>query len=448
MRGVRAVGVIAVMAAAAVVASMVVAAPRASAANAFQANVTALPFATYRDIAVDGGRGHVFVAGGDVVVVTDLDGNIVKTIDAPGASGLALSADGATLYAALNATQAIATISTAKLKVTARYDTGVLCPRDLALAQGRIWFSHECGGARVGFSSMQLDGKRPIVKQWGWGSFVAPKLAATQQWPDILVVGVGNDPLTTYDISGGDPVLRFTAGTGPRARDLALTGDGRQVIVAGDGHLVLDTWSLLQVGTYPTAMQANSVAVGARDRVAAGVADSTVGAVDLYVFEAGAASPTWTFDFGGRGQSADDRLVEHGLAWGPDNSRVYAVTGQFDGSAPLLRVIIPATNSATELTLNYLGPPFSGDPTGLEVHLGGKLTALTGVAPGEQTLHVYRDDFLGKEQLPDVRTDADGNYDFYDTLRGPGLTTYTVSFDGFGDLGPSYKGLSFDLSSP
>jgi hypothetical protein len=447
MRGVRAVGAIALLAAAAVVASMVVAAPRASAADAFQANVTALPFATYRDIAVDAARGHVFVSGGDVVVVTDLDGNIVKTISAPGASGLALSADGATLYAALNVTPAIATISTAKLKVTARYGTGVLCPRDLALAQGRIWFSHECDGDRVGFSSMQLDGRRPIVKQWGTNSFVAPKLAATQQWPDILVTGLVTQPLTTYDISGGDPVLRTTAGDGPRARDFALTTDGRQVVVAGDGHQAVETWSLLPAGTYPTGPQANAVAVGAGDRVAAGVADNTVGAADLFVFEPGASGPSWTFDFGGRGQ-LDDHLVEHGLAWGPDNSRVYAVTAQVDGSAPLLRVIVPATTSQTELTLNYLGPPFTGDPTGLEVHLGGRLTALTGVAPGEQTLHVWRSDSLGKEQLPDVRTDADGNYEFFDTIRGPGLTAYTVFFDGFGDLGASYKGLDLDLSSP
>lgn len=455
MRGVRGLRGMALLATAAVVAFLVVAlvVPSASARDAYQANVTVLPFTSYQDMAVDADHGHLFVSGGDLVVVTDLDGHIVKTIDGEkGASGLALSADGATLYAALNSAGAIAAISTAKLKETARYKVGSFCPRDLALAQGRIWFSHECDGDRVGFSSLQLDGGRPVVKQWGWGSFIAPQLAATQQWPDLLLVGAVTLPLTTYDISDGDPVVQLPSeqASPPRSRDFALTAGGHQVVVAGDaGHLVLNTWGLEQVGLYPSGPQANAVAVGARDRVAAGVADNSPGAVDLYVYEAGASSPTWTFDLGGRANSQlDDMLAQHGLAWGPDNSRAYAVTTLFDRSAPLLRVLVSSTSSATALTLNYLDPPFVGDPTGLQVHLGGQLTALTGVATGEQTLHLVRQDLLGEEQLPDVRTDAAGNYDFYDTLRGPGLTTYTVRFDGAGDLGASQQSLSFDLSSP
>jgi hypothetical protein len=422
-------------------------APEASATDAHQLNVTALPFDTYRDMAVDATHGHVFVSGGDLIVVTDLDGRIVKTIDAPGASGMELSDDSTTLYASLHGAREIVTISTTKLKITARHSVGLLCPRDLALAQGRVWFSHVCFEGRIGFSSLEFDGKRPVIKQWPWSSALAPQLAATKQWPDLLLVGTSIDELITYDISGGDPVLRFTAGEGPRARDFALTADGSQVVVAGTDHVALSTWSLMQVGTYSTGTQANAVAIGARNRVAAGVMNNAVGATDLFVFEEGASSPTWTFDFGGRTTHMDEVMAEHGLAWGPENSRLYAVTTHFGGSAPLLRVIAPSTASATALTLNYLGPVFSGDPTGLQVHLGGQLTALTGVAPGEQTLHVVRQDPLGEVQLPDVRTDATGNYDFHDVLRGPGLTTYTVTFDGAGDFGASQKSLSFDLSS-
>jgi hypothetical protein len=452
VRTVRGLRGMVLLATAAVVAFLMVV-PSAAATDAYQANVTVLPFASYQDMAVDAGHGHLFVAGGDLVVVTDLDGHIVRTIDGQkGASGLALSDDAATLYVALNGAGAIAALSTAKLKETARYKVGSLCPRDLVLAQGRIWFSHECDGARAGFSSLQLDGGRPVVTQWGWSSFIAPRLAATRQWPDLLLVGSVTRPLVAYDISGGDPVAQLPSeqASPPRSRDFALTADGRQVVVAGDaGHLVLNTWGLEQVGLYPSGPQANAVAVGARDRVAAGVADNRPGAVDLSVYEAGASQPTWTFDLGGRANSQlDDTLARHGLAWGPGNGRLYAVTTLFDGSAPVLRVLIPSTYSATALTLTYLDPSFVGDPTGLQVHLGGQLTALTGVATGAQTLHLVRQDLLGEEHLPDVRTDADGNYDFYDTLRGPGLTTYTVSFDGAGDLGASQQSLSFDLSSP
>jgi hypothetical protein len=68
--------------------------PSASAGEPREVHATALPFDSYRDMAVDPGHGHLFLSGDDVVVVTDLDGTVVKTIGRmDGASGLALSLD-------------------------------------------------------------------------------------------------------------------------------------------------------------------------------------------------------------------------------------------------------------------------------------------------------------------------------------------------------------------
>jgi hypothetical protein len=336
---------IAAVAAAATVAVLGIVQP-ASAAEPHQLSSIALPFGSYQDMAVDAGHGHLFLSGDNVVVVTDLDGTVVKTIKRmQGASGLALSADGTTLYVGLNGANAIAAIDTAKLKEKVRYSVGVLCPRDLALAQGRIWFSHECDLDRAGFSSLQPGGQDPVVRQWAVTPLFRPRLVATQQFPDVLLVSMPfqSEPLALYDISGGDPVELATAFEAPaRVRDLALAAGGTQVVLAAgnDGHPRLLSFGFTPLGVYPSGPQPNAVAVGAQDRVAAGVEDVTVGALDLFVYEAEATSPTWTWDFGVRANSQlADKLAEHGLAWGPDNSRLYAVTVLFDGTAPVLHVL-------------------------------------------------------------------------------------------------------------
>jgi hypothetical protein len=348
VRSTRTYKLLALLAAGAVVAVLGIA-PSASAASPHEVNVTALPFTSYRDMAVDPAHGHLFVSGDDVVVVTDLDGHVVKTMNRlPGASGMALSADGATLYVGLNGANAIAAISTAKLREKTRYSVGVLCPRDVALAKGKIWFSHECDLANAGFSSLEPSKRNPVVRQWAVTSLFAPRLIAVERGPELtdllLATTFSQDqPLALYDISSGDAVELSTAFDAPfSVRDLAFAAGGSQVVVAAgnDGHPRLLSFGFAQLGVYPSGTHPNAVAVGAQDRVAAGVEDVTVGATDLFVYEAEATIPSWTWNLGGRANSQlDDQLAEHGLAWGPDNSRLYAVTVLFDRTAPILHVL-------------------------------------------------------------------------------------------------------------
>jgi hypothetical protein len=96
---------------------------------------------------VDNVHQHVFLDGGPGVsdiVVCDFNGNVVTTIPSePGASGLLVSPDGSTVYAALTSGDAISAIDTTTLTERARYATGTgTLPTSIALAGGKLWFGH------------------------------------------------------------------------------------------------------------------------------------------------------------------------------------------------------------------------------------------------------------------------------------------------------------------
>jgi DNA-binding beta-propeller fold protein YncE len=117
-----------------------------------------LPIARYSHMVVDQAHQHIFFSGGSTsssILVTDFSGNTVATIpNEPGATGLALSSDGSTVYAALANGDAVSAISTSTLTETARYDTGTgTAPVYVAYTSGKIWFGYNTyvvsGGTRA-----------------------------------------------------------------------------------------------------------------------------------------------------------------------------------------------------------------------------------------------------------------------------------------------------------
>src|SRR5690242_20495095 len=136
--------------ASAVTAAGVVASVAVSAGPAAAGTITAsvaLPFSTYSQMLADPIHRHLFVTAGpgsSSILVTDYSGQTVATIpNEPGATGLALSGDGSTVYAALAHGDAISAISTTTLAETARYATGAgTDPAYVAYTSGRIWFGY------------------------------------------------------------------------------------------------------------------------------------------------------------------------------------------------------------------------------------------------------------------------------------------------------------------
>jgi hypothetical protein len=113
-------------------------------------STTRLPITSYSDMVVDGVHHRVFISNPSAgnIAVTDYNGVVVGRVSSePGAAGLALSNDSATLYVALSTVDAISAIDTATLAETARYPIGTgTAPASLALAGGKIWFGYGRAG--------------------------------------------------------------------------------------------------------------------------------------------------------------------------------------------------------------------------------------------------------------------------------------------------------------
>ncbi|MGW5369838.1 YncE family protein [Streptomyces sp. NPDC004009] len=142
---------------------------------AAQADGTApLPLAHYSHMLVDTAHRHIFCsqgAGSDGIVVTDLNGAPVTTITGEvttitgeqGATGLVLSADGGTLYAALADGDAVAAVDTANLTESTRWATGAgSAPVSVAVAGGRVWYGHTAGG-RGAIGSVDPSAADPVA---------------------------------------------------------------------------------------------------------------------------------------------------------------------------------------------------------------------------------------------------------------------------------------------
>src|SRR5689334_21712847 len=92
--------------------------------------VSAIPLGMdhFAAMAVDLAHGHLFFSGGagsSQVVVPDLAGGARQAVpNLPAATGMALSADGGTLYVAVANDDAVAALNTATLTVTRRYALG------------------------------------------------------------------------------------------------------------------------------------------------------------------------------------------------------------------------------------------------------------------------------------------------------------------------------------
>jgi YVTN family beta-propeller protein len=146
--------------AAAVAVAAGVATPIGLSAPTVQAATTAvpLPIAQYSHMLIDPVHQHLFItsgSGSSSILVTDYAGQTVATIpNEPGATGLALSSDGNTVYAALAGGDAVSAIDTSTLAETARYSTGTgTDPTYIAYTSGRIWFGYGAA-ARGGLGSI------------------------------------------------------------------------------------------------------------------------------------------------------------------------------------------------------------------------------------------------------------------------------------------------------
>ncbi|TGN79495.1 hypothetical protein E5083_07675 [Streptomyces bauhiniae] len=398
-----------------------------------------LPLSHYAHLVVDGAHQHLFFsqgAGTPGIVVTDLSGDPVATVDGEqGADGLALSADGRTLYAALTDGDAIAVIDTATLTETARVDTGTdSAPVSVAVAGGKVWYSYTDADGKGTVGSLDpadpAPTAQPAMPHWS----AAPLLSTGG---GVLAVQGAQSYMTlvaTYDVSSGTPSPKADMGLGGNATGpVKVTADGTKVLVPQSASVYVystaDLSSATPRGYYTGGVNSSpdAVAVDSDGTIALG-APSGSGA-GAYVYAAGqTAENHFTFPAG--------TVAPDGLAWGTDGRTLYAVTGG-NGSYHL-DVLGDAKLTDTELSLNSPSPyaiptqRFTVNGT-----VGGH-----GFVPAGATLKVTRDG-IG---LPDATVGPDGTFAITDTRQDEGGYSYEVSYAGDATHRPATTSLTVWVS--
>lgn len=311
-----------------------------------------LPLPGYGDIVVDQARQRVFVSGGPTsngVVVTDFRGRVTKRIDGQsGATGLALSADGKSVYVALAAGDAISVLSTETLTETARYSTGPqTCPTHLARTGGAVWFGYGCEAdwqAKIGKLDPAATPPVDTGKPYGGATYQrAPLLASAE--PGTLVAGQLSLSLSTvrvFSANGGD----LTAGTtgdvvGASLNDLALSADAATLYSASGSRDHVEAFApddLSRRGAYRTGPRPDAVAVSPDGgHVAAGVATS--GEDDVVVYQVGGTLPVKAIQV-----ERTEVVATRGVAWSGDGKRLFVVSQPADGTQPRLNVVTDPTD--------------------------------------------------------------------------------------------------------
>ncbi|MCL6734669.1 hypothetical protein [Streptomyces neyagawaensis] len=403
-----------------------------------------LPVTSVGDIVVDAVHQRVFVSNplGGQIVATDYAGRTVKTVPSlPGVRGLELSPDSGTLYAAVPGADAIVAVSTATLTEVKRYPTGGgTDPQYPAWAGGKLWFGY--GTADQGdIGSLDLSAASPVITlhqdpNHPWSA--APVLATHPGAPHTLVAGVKDvSPfsLAVYDVSSGT-ATRTASGpnavdsVGGNLRDLALGADGSQIVTAGESpfhHQAFRTSDLALDGIYPSTYWPTAVEIAPDGTIAAGVDNSSAPVV--YLYEPHATTPVRTHTFSDVNGFGNGRVVPGGLAWTPDESRLFVITTDEDGSFTL-RVLTDPTRAATAVSVDAPATATRAK----ELSVTGKVSSDLAF-PAGTTVAVTRTDLespAGKA-LVDVPVTADGTYSFKDTPPAGGTVKYTVSYAGDAD---------------
>ncbi|MEU6227228.1 hypothetical protein [Streptomyces sp. NPDC047042] len=402
-----------------------------TASAAWADSTAALPLTQYAHMLVDTAHQHIYFsqgAGSTGILVTDLSGTPVTTVTGEqGATGLALSPDGGTLYAALKDGDALAAIDTTTLTETTRVPTGTgSAPVSVAVAGGKVWYGYTNPAADIKGAIGSVDPTdatptatpQPTMNIWG----VAPILAAgggvlAAEEPEQSL-----SHLATYDVSSGTPTVKAnTSLYGGTATALQVTADGTRLLFAAPEQPVVqayDTASLLPATrrTYGTGglnsapnSAPNSVAADTDGTVAAGSASG------LYLY-AGSNLPENQLTF------PASTLAPDGLKWSSDGATLYAVTKDSTG-AYTLDVLNNAKLTDTELALDS---PQYAVPT-QQFRFTGTLST-KGWLPAGAALQVTRDG----EPLPDgtATVGTDGTFAVTDTRPDEGAYMYEVTYPG------------------
>jgi hypothetical protein len=438
----------------------IAAAPAAHAATSDA--VAKLPFSSFSALAVDSAHQRVYVADNNLgsssyntglIAVYSFQGEQITTIrTTQNVSGLALSADGSTLYAGER--EMITRYDTTTYQeITSLYVAYDNCGRSLAVAGGKLYHTttYSTNFQPCDSTLTYLDWYLDDNTSWrsGWQDYGKLQLEAGPG--DRLLVSQplnskAADPfLAVYDASG--PTLVRTAGrrfagadgTGAlNMKDIAFSADGTRVAVAdaSAGTRLLNTTDLSDAVTgypaLPSGAAASAVAFSGDGKYVARGAAATGSTPDLLVQPADPADATAPLEFAFEGSLDGDRVAPRGLDWAADGSRLFAVTTNAAGNQFWLHIIQPpAVQYDTRFTGGLTYSPadaVAGEPLAVR----GKVE-YDGPSPAQPlTVRATRTDADGVHDLGTATVKDDGTFTVLDEPDLVGDGEYTVSF--LGDL--------------
>ncbi|MFD4603880.1 Ig-like domain repeat protein [Streptomyces sp. NPDC058464] len=383
-------------------------------------------------IVVDAALGRVFVGNdtNDTIVAADYNGNRVDSVSGiDGIFDLALSDDGATLYATARVSHEIVALDAATLDVKARYPVATgIGPLYVAVSAGKVWFTYEDDQSKGNLGSIDpavdpATGADPMTL----GLFPqdqdhqvvggAAYLDTDPSAPGLLAVATtdfndsSKDLMAVLDVSGAAP--RLTAWHDGSyslnyVNDVDLVPGAAQVLVDGTERHSYADGRFSPAGAYPSGRGAD---------IAPNGLVAQFGEEQLAVYRPNTTVPVRTY----AGYTAD-------AAWAPDSSRLFALVSSSAGYQ--LRVLTDPTHSVPTLTVNA---PASA-PRAKKLTVTGKITASVPFAAGTR-LAVTRTDLESPngKQLAAVTVKTDGTYSFTDTPPAGGTVTYKVTFAGDAD---------------
>ncbi|WP_243870128.1 YncE family protein [Streptomyces liangshanensis] len=446
---------------------------------------TVASVATPGGMAVDGALHRVFLGDSTAgkIVAADYSGALVDSVTGVrGVSDLAVSDDGSTLYAAVEATHEIVALDAATLDIKARYpvatDKG---PRYVAFAAGKVWFTYgdqwdgnlgsvdpQAGRTTDPDPDPTTGTTPPPDTEPTTGTTPPPDTDPTTPPDTDPTAGTTTPPDTTPTTAttlaaAADPV---TLGQFPQSgiglwNPALLDTDPSQpgVLAVGQTGSSTDSMAVVNVaGATPTLTawyfsdySLNS-GIGDIDLVPGGSQVLVNGYLkDAYAdgkFTAAGAYPAGQrADVSPTGlvaQSTGTKVAVHRpnvsapvrtytvgtsgaaeLAWAPDSSRIFALVAA-SGRYSLKVLTSPTVNNPT---LTVSAPSKATRAKSLTVT--GKLSA-TVALPASVSLRVTRTDLdspAGKA-LASVKTKSDGSFSFKDTPPAGGNVKYTVAYAG------------------
>jgi Carboxypeptidase regulatory-like domain len=382
-----------------------------------------LPLTGVTDIAADEARGLVYVSGGpddDAIAVAAADGSSVREIEGvQGATQLALSPDGTTLFAAITGGDAIAEVDTASFDVRLHPTGDQSCPQEVAVVGDSVWYAEDAGCTRQHTELRVLDpstgSTREAFPGYPQGMYYMP---AIRNVPGTGLILVNDQYVTGGSLDLIDPtaptVIAHTQLNGSPA-NILIKSDGSEAIVGNQGwpDNTMSVYRLSDLSrtedlVVPEPFFGSPVAGDDHLLVVRSFDSPTVGIVDRSTLEL-----LNTIRFGGENPAG---VVDMALIGG-----TLVAMAIRDGSVEMYHHSAPQAPAPT-LTASVSDPVVVGHPA----TVSGTLADASGPISGAP---IAVQDGSGTTRW-NLVTDSDGEWSFTHTWPTAGFVQLTVVADG------------------